>query len=420
MAGTTFGCELMRVFVVIFEQLVPISGGGTPRIRSVIDILVKRGHEVSVAASFDTDINNACKILNCDRVFPLTNVSRLDKNKMIKYLIFHPLNIFKVLDATVRTKPDIVIAHNSIAGFASLLAKEFTGCLAIVDMTDMLFEYISSYSKHRSWIRYLQKIGGNVENRVICQADKIITVSNAMKEKLIQKRAKRKNMNVVYDGVTPVLFRLDKVSAIALRQKYAAGTENIVMFHGVIDPQDRPEILAEAAVSVLKRNPKTMFWVVGDGVAVPAIKEKIRKRGVEKHFFFSGWIPYQEVPKFISACDVGLVILPSTASGEIRVTLKAFEYWACEKPIVAAELPALKEIVTHGRTGLFYKPEDPTDLAEKICILLDDRRLSREMGKAGRQLVEKRYNWSKLATQFVVICEDLYAYPHAHVHARKN
>ena len=398
----------MHFFVVIFEQLIPISGGGTPRIRSVIDILVKRGHEVSVAASFDTDENNARKILNCHRVFPLKNVSRLDKNKMIKYLLFHPLNIFKVLDATMRIKPDIIIAHDSIAGFAGLLAKKVTGCFAIVDMTDMLFEYISSYFKHGSWILFLQKVGRDVENRVICQADKIITVSNAMKEKLIQKGAKRKNIDVVYDGVTPVLFRLDKVNATTLRQKYAAGMENVVMFHGVIDPQDRPEILAEAAASVLKRNPKTMFWVVGDGAAVPTIKDKVRSNGIEKHFFFSGWIPFEDVSGFISACDVGLVILPSTASGEVRVTLKGFEYWACEKPIVAAELPALKEIVTPWRTGLFYRPEDPTDLAEKICILLDDKRLSKEMGKVGRQLVEKKYDWSKLATQFVAICEGFY------------
>ena len=183
--------------------------------------------------------------------------------------------------------------------------------------------------------------------------------------------------------------------------------ENVVMFHGVMDPQDRPEILAEAAICVLKRNPNTIFWVVGNGAAVPMIKDKARNSGIEKHFFFSGWIPYQEVPGFISACDVGLVILPRTVSGEIRVTLKSFEYWACEKSIVAAELSALKEIVTPWLTGLFYKPEDPIDLAEKICILLDDKRLGKEMGKAGRQLVEKRYNWSKLATQFVNICEDL-------------
>jgi len=150
-----------------------------------------------------------------------------------------------------------------------------------------------------------------------------------------------------------------------------------------------------------------MFWLIGDGAAILSIKEKARRTGIEKHFFFSGWIPFEDVPCFISACDVGLVLLPDTISARIRVTLKGFEYWACEKPIVVPELPALKEIVTPGKTGLFYKPGDPEDLAEKICVLLEDEHLSKEMGVAGRELVRNEYSWNRLATQFVTICESM-------------
>ncbi|MDH5771016.1 MAG: glycosyltransferase, partial [Candidatus Bathyarchaeota archaeon] len=129
---------------------------------------------------------------------------------------------------------------------------------------------------------------------------------------------------------------------------------------------------------------------------------------LEKHFFFSGWIPFEKVPNFISACDLGLVILPDINSARIRVTLKGFEYWACEKPIVVSDLPALREIVPPWETGLFYKPGDPKDLAEKICLLLEDRYMSKKMGKTGRKLVENKYSWDKLATQFVTACENMF------------
>ena len=99
----------MRVFVTIFEQLVPISGGGTPRISSIVDVLVNRGHEVSVAASLAVDVKDALTVLRCDRVFPLKNVSRLDKNKMAKYLLFHPFNISKVMYGASRIKPDFLL-----------------------------------------------------------------------------------------------------------------------------------------------------------------------------------------------------------------------------------------------------------------------------------------------------------------------
>ena len=396
----------MRILVNIFEQLVPISGGGTPRISSIVDALVRKGHEVSVAASFDVDTKDALKVLNCNKVFPLKHVNRLDKNKMTKYLFFHPLNISTVVYEATKIRPDIIINHNSIAGWAGLLAKKVTGCLNVVDMTDLLFEYLPSY-REIPWLHHLQKIGEQIENKVIQEADKIITISNAMKKILIQRGAKQKNIDVVYDGVRLDIFKPRKEAAAILRQNHAAEAEHVLMFHGVIDPQDQPEIIVEAAIAVLKQHPNTMFWIIGDGAAIPTLEEKVKKANIEKHFFFSGWIPFEEIPSFISACDVGLVILPNTISARIRVTLKGFEYWACEKPIVVSELPALKEIVKEGRTGLFYKPGNPEDLAEKICILLDDKRLSKRMGRAGRELVEKEYAWKKLADEFVTICESM-------------
>ena len=58
------------------------------------------------------------------------------------------------------------------------------------------------------------------------------------------------------------------------------------------------------------------------------------------------------------------------------MTLKGFEYWACGKPIIASDLPALREIVTSEENGLFYNPSDPNDLAKKTCTLLGDKLLS--------------------------------------------
>jgi len=399
----------MHFLVAIFEQLVPISGGGTPRISSIIDILVERGHEVSVAASFAADAEEVLQILRCNKVFSLNNVSRLDKNKMKKYLFFHPLNIYKVIHEAMKLKPDLIIAHNSIAGLAAILAKKTAKSLAVVDMTDLIFEYLSSYDEH-AWASQLQIVGEKVENKVIRESDKIITISQAMKKILIRKGAKPKKVDVVYDGVKTDIFRPRMKEATMLRQKYADGVENVVMHHGVIDPQDHPEIIVDAATEVIKEHPNTMFWLIGDGAAIPSIKEKTRRKGLENHFFFSGWVPFENVPAFISACDVGLVILPDINSARIRVTLKGFEYWACEKPVVVPNLPALNEVVQPWQTGLFYKPGDPKDLAEKTCTLLEDRQLSRKMGEAGRKLVEEKYSWNKLAAQFVSICEDMLEY----------
>lgn len=396
----------MRVLIAIFEQLIPISGGGTPRISSIVDVLVNRGHEVSVAASFATDTKQTLEILKCDKVFTLKNVNRLDKNKMKKYLLFHPFNVSKVVQKAVNMKPDLIITHNSIPGLAAILARKIVKSPVVVDMTDLIFDYLSSYDQH-IWSNQLQRFGGKVEDYVIQECDKIITISQNMKKALIQKGADPNKVDVVYDGVKTDIFKPHLREAAMLRQKYGGGFENIVMHHGVIDPQDNPEIIVDTASHVIKEHPSTMFWIIGDGAAIPNIKKETRRQGLDKHFFFSGWIPFEQVPSFITASDIGLVILPDIRSARIRVTLKSFEYWACGKPIVVSDLPALREIVEPWKTGLFYKPSDPKDLAEKTCMLLNDKPLSARMGEAGRKLVNRQYSWNELATQFVNICEDM-------------
>ena len=396
----------MRVLVTIFERLIPISGGGTPRISSIIDVLVKKGHQVSVAASFAPNISESLGILGCDRVVRLKHVSRLDRNKMSKYLFFHPINLFKVFREAIRYKPDLIITHNSIPGLAAILAKKVTKVPVVIDMTDLIFEYLSSYGES-IWSCQLQRIGSKMENYVLHESDKIITISRTMKKLLINNGVQPEKVDVVYDGVKTDIFRPHPEEARMLREKYAEGFENIVMHHGVIDPQDNPEIIVEAAAHVIKEHPSTMFWIIGEGAAIPDIKKKARKQGLEKQFFFSGWIPFEYVPQFISASDLGLVILPDVSSARIRVTLKGFEYWACGKPIIASDLPALREIVEPWKTGLLYKPNDPKDLAEKTCMLLNDKPLSARMGEAGRKLVNRQYSWNNLATQFVNICEDM-------------
>ena len=397
----------MDVFVVIFEQLLPISGGGTPRFRKLIDVFIERGHDVSVAAAFNIDIKEALNILKCNRILRLRDV-RFAENKISKYLFFSPLNISNVIKEAMRIKPDIIISNNYLAGLAGLLAKKITGCLSIINIGDLLFEYIPFYIENNLLTQYLFNIGRKLENKILRDSDKIIAISNYMKQILIQRGAKKENIDIIYDGVDIDLFKTNMNEAKKIREKYAKGAENVVLFHGVISPQDRLEIIANAAVDVLKKYPSTSFWIVGAGSAIPKIREIIKTKGIDNHFFFSGWIPHEVVPSFISACDVGLVILPNDISAKTKVTLKTFEYWACEKPIVISDLYAPREVVLPWKTGLFYRPEDPEDLAEKVCILLEDKNLCRKMGRAGREIVEKKFNWSLLTTKIVKTCEDLY------------
>jgi glycosyltransferase involved in cell wall biosynthesis len=399
----------MRVLLTIFEELYPLSGGGTPRLSNLARAFARKGHEVGVAAGIGSSEEEARKYLSCGPLWRMKAVSRLDPHKMKKYLVAHPVNIAKLAGAIASFHPDLVVSHNTIAGYGALWGKRLAGKsrsgrapFLVLDLTDVLFEYLDDYSKG-GWLRQVQKGGRMMEGAAIRGSDKIITISRAMKEILLDYGAAGGQVDVVCDGVDLSIFR--KSDSRDLREKHAAGKDTVILFQGVIDPQDGPDLLVAAAKKVLAAHPKTSFWVVGGGTAIPTLEKLVREAGVEKDFFFSGWVKQAEVARYLSAGDIGLVILPDIVSARGRVTLKEFEYWACGLSVVAPRLPALEEVIEDGKTGLFYKAGDPDDFAEKTIALIRDPARSKRMGEAGMKLVAEKYRWENLADDFVALCE---------------
>ncbi|MEJ2210240.1 MAG: glycosyltransferase family 4 protein, partial [Anaerolineae bacterium] len=256
----------MKALVVIFEELVPISGGGTPRTWNIVRALAERGHEVHVAASFGVSEAQAREELGAAGVLSLAGVSRMDPGKMRKYALTYPLNILRVAAYAARLAPDLVITHNTAAGFAALLGRLLRPrTVAVCDLTDLLFEYLDDYQG--GWLRLAAAGGRWMERTSVRRSDRIITISGAMRDILVEGyRADPARLDIVHDGVdTRIFCRQDGAD---LRATHAPDADHVLVFHGVIDPQDGPELLVEAAPAILAEHPRTRFWMVGDGTAV--------------------------------------------------------------------------------------------------------------------------------------------------------
>jgi glycosyltransferase involved in cell wall biosynthesis len=393
----------VKALVVIFEELVPISGGGTPRTFNIVRSLAERGHEVYVAASFGVDETEARRELGASGLLSLSGVSRMDPGKMLKYAVTYPLNILRVAVCAWRLGPDVILTHNTAAGFAALLGRLFRPrTVTVLDLTDLLFEYLEDYKG--SWLKLAAAGGRWMERTSVRRSDRIITISGAMRDILIRDYGARPGqVEVVHDGVDTRIFH--RQEAGDLRATHASSAEHVLIFHGVIDPQDGPELLIEAAPAILDQHPRTFFWMIGDGTAVPGLRAQAQAAGLSDRFYFSGWVRQTDVARYISASDLGLVILPDVLSARGRVTLKEFEYWACGVPAVLPRLPALQEVVGDEAASLFYTPGNAADLAAKVNELLASEDRRHEMGCMGQQRVADQFEWRALTSEIARLCE---------------
>jgi glycosyltransferase involved in cell wall biosynthesis len=123
-----------------------------------------------------------------------------------------------------------------------------------------------------------------------------------------------------------------------------------------------------------------------------ALESALRRDGLMELVRFDGRLPHDEVPAWLRAGRVGLVLLQPVPKFMKNIPSKMFEYWACGLPVLASDLPPARQFLTPGKNGFLFSPTSAADLAERIAYLIRHPASARALGAAGRRMIETRWN----------------------------
>ncbi len=152
-------------------------------------------------------------------------------------------------------------------------------------------------------------------------------------------------------------------------------------------------VLVRAMAAVRMAYPSALLVCVGGPAElVPQYREVAADAGVADTVRFIGHVPPPEAVKWMRACDVLVIPLPNNEFFAYHASpMKMFEYMASGVPIVASDLPSIREVLS-VETALFARPADEISLAEQICRTLADPDAAARRAVAAREAV-KRYSW---------------------------
>ena len=208
----------------------------------------------------------------------------------------------------------------------------------------------------------------------------------------------------VPNGVDANLFRPLR-TGLQVRKKYGISEDdNLILFVGALDRAHYFKgisILLEAFSKLSQK--KTYLMIIGDGDMRERYEIEAHKLGIQQNTIFTGHIPFNKPPDYYSSANI--VILPSLLSEMFGIVL--IEAMACERPVIASDLPGVRSVVANGTDGLLVQPGDIEELSEKIQYLLDNPQLQREMGIRGRAKVEAIYAWPKIIQRVVRMYEEV-------------
>jgi glycosyltransferase involved in cell wall biosynthesis len=226
------------------------------------------------------------------------------------------------------------------------------------------------------------------------QVDLVFAISDALRRRLVDLNPSvRSRTRVEPDGADLNRIRPDLLDRGAARRKLglAADAGPVVVYAGRVNQAKGAGTVVDAMPSL--RHLGTRLILVGK-----VYDEAIAKRAAKLDEMTSvGFVPPASVPEYLAAADI--LVLPSTWNlryAAYTSPLKLFEYMASGRPVVAADLPVLREILAHEHNALLYEPDDAAGLAAAVERLWREKPLGQRLAKQAWRDVQQ-YGWDARA-----------------------
>jgi len=220
---------------------------------------------------------------------------------------------------------------------------------------------------------------------------KMVMITNGLKNLYVSMGADPKKIFVSPDAVRIEEFA-KKISREEARNKTGLSGEKIVLYTGHLYDWKGADILAQA--SKLLPESISVNFVGGTDHYLELFREAY---GEVPNIKIWGKKPHQAIPLYLASADI--LVIPNSGKGNISKLytspMKLFEYMASGRPIIASDLPSMREVLGES-IAYFFKADDPKDLARVIKLSLENTEEANRKAEKAFQVVQN-YSWENRA-----------------------
>jgi len=179
----------------------------------------------------------------------------------------------------------------------------------------------------------------------------------------------------------------------APRPELKEGRKHLVVYVGVMGPQDGLDLLLESVEYLVRRKGRrdTLFVLIGSGIELSRLKAHAAERDLDPCVRFTGALYGDDLLGYLATADVGVAPDPYNDLNNKLTMIKIFEYMAHELPVVLYDLTEGRR--TAGGAAIYAKANDTIDFGDQIAKLLDSPSSRRRLGAIGRNRIGGTLNW---------------------------
>lgn len=303
-------------------------------------------------------------------------------------MLYGFLFMFHYLRLIWKGKYDVVLVRNALLGIPIALCKPFMKAKYIISFTDFL-------SSFQSYPSFIIKAFLWFEQSIPRFYDRVFVITPEMKNALVRRGVKAEKIGVSYDGVETSFFDPEKVSRKDIDEvhKKLGFDRHIALFLGTIDHHSYIK-MRDLVLEADKRNLDINFVFIGQGRKYDELKHDLDRLHNTR---FLGYIKHEDVPKYITAANVGIIPYENNYNLHLILTLKLLEYLSMGTYVVCTDLKSIRDIF--GKYDFVRIARDNEEFIEAI-----NQFKSKGKSKEAEKLIREEFSWDKVTDR---ICEGI-------------
>lgn len=305
------------------------------------------------------------------------NIPFYSASRKSKYSVTFLTGLMKILK---KENIDVLHVHDSKAFTLSLFAIKFFPNLKFV------------YSRKRN--NRIHKNVFKVRKYNNSRIDKIICVSQAVKDVLTPVLKDETKVQVIYDGIDVEKFVSTRSTGI-LHRDYHLSPETIIVGNiaGLSKQKDLFTFLDAAKVILDHSKKEICFLIIGQGPLEEELKSYASKIEIKEHVIFAGF--RNDIPALLPEFDV--FMLSSDTEG---LPLSVLEAFAAGVPVASTAAGGTGEAVKHEETGMISPVKKADALAQNVLKLLEQEELREKIKKNALELVRSKFTLEVMEQEY--------------------
>lgn len=325
-----------------------------------------------VSRATNTFLYNARFQMAVSRILP-----KLREEEGLELIHSHHAHMSHVLYGLNESRlPIITTAHTTVGG--QRRGTRIAG---------MPFAQLESSEK---WQLVLQSGLRIAENVSLAESDRFITMSRWMLGQLRDRRPPvDAPVDIIPSGVDPRRFAPERRSECKTLESVE---EPIVLFTSRLTAAKGIYVAIDTMKRVLSQRRDVHFVFAGGG-SPQFWPPYMEAHGIPTDAFtFLGYVPFESLPPLYARA--AMFLLPTFYE---NLPLRMLEAMSSGTPVIASRVCGIPEVIEHMRNGLLVPLNDAESLASSILLLLDDPRLSTDLGRSARETVLREFDWKVVA-----------------------